>query len=229
MVALDCARRARCGHGDRGFEGRRDAGSIDLGAASVVVRLPFREFNAQLRPALPRPLQAGDSGFADGVALLPGRPGAWGPQVCLWSRPLPLRPYPLGSALPFSNGAPTELLAQRLNAHVLLHAGVVAREDRALILPAAPGSGKSTLTCALHLAGWRPDEFGGAGIPESDRCTPAQARSAGKNRLIDIIGGQPGAVPAPSLLVRAGRRGALAPDRASVAAAGRSHPRPWCS
>lgn len=38
---------------------------------------------------------------------------------------------------------------------VLFHAAVVARGERALILPAPPGSGKSTLCAALASRGWR--------------------------------------------------------------------------
>jgi HprK-related kinase A len=44
---------------------------------------------------------------------------------------------------------------------VVLHAAVVERGGRAMILPAAPGSGKSTFAAALGYAGWRflSDEF----------------------------------------------------------------------
>jgi HprK-related kinase A len=44
---------------------------------------------------------------------------------------------------------------------VVLHAAVVERGGRALILPAPPGSGKSTLCAALAYSGWRlfSDEF----------------------------------------------------------------------
>ena len=197
--------------------------SIDLGAASVVVRSPLREFNAQLDLLYRDHSQAGDSGFADvRVALLPGPPWrVWGPQVRLWSEAsCPFDPYPLGSALPLFEWGTNWLLAQRLNAHVLLHAGVVAREDRALILPAAPGSGKSTLTCALHLAGWRflSDEFGVLDT-ESGLLHPLLKPAALKNRSIDIIGGQPGAVLGPVFAgTRKGDVAHFAPDRASVAA-----------
>ena len=44
---------------------------------------------------------------------------------------------------------------------IVVHAAVVARGDRAAILPAPPGSGKSTLAAALAFRGWRllSDEF----------------------------------------------------------------------
>ena len=44
---------------------------------------------------------------------------------------------------------------------LVVHAAVVARDGRAAILPAPPGSGKSTLCAALAFSGWRllSDEF----------------------------------------------------------------------
>jgi predicted ATPase len=43
----------------------------------------------------------------------------------------------------------------------MLHAAVVEKNGKALILPALPGSGKSTLSAALAMNGWRflSDEF----------------------------------------------------------------------
>jgi HprK-related kinase A len=79
------------------------------------------------------------------------------------------------------------LLAGRLSAHLLLHAGVVERGGRALILPAMPGSGKSTLTAALSLRGFRllSDEFG---VVRADGLLLPLLRPTGlKNASIDVI------------------------------------------
>jgi hypothetical protein len=46
-------------------------------------------------------------------------------------------------------------MASRTHQHLVLHAGVVAREGRAAVLPAEPGAGKSTLSAALMASGWR--------------------------------------------------------------------------
>lgn len=52
-------------------------------------------------------------------------------------------------------------IAMRANQFLMLHGGVVARDEGALILPGVPGAGKSTLTAYLMHRGWRlfSDEF----------------------------------------------------------------------
>jgi len=46
-------------------------------------------------------------------------------------------------------------LAARTNQHLVVHAGVVEKGGRAVVLPADPGAGKSTLSAALMASGWR--------------------------------------------------------------------------
>lgn len=74
----------------------------------------------------------------------------------------PFQPFPSTSPLPLLEWGSNWLIGQRLNDRLLLHAGAVERDGLALLLPARPGSGKSTLTAALALSGWRllSDEFG---------------------------------------------------------------------
>jgi HprK-related kinase A len=71
-------------------------------------------------------------------------------------------PFPAASPLPLFEWGCNWLIGRRLNDRLLLHAGAVERDGLALILPAMPGSGKSTLTAALSQHGWRllSDEFG---------------------------------------------------------------------
>lgn len=168
---------------------------FDLGAARIAVRSPIERFHQQLDVVYRDYGEEDPAGFADvRVALLPGHPlRLWKRQITLWSEGnRPFEPYPVDSGLPLFEWGGNWLLAQRLNAYLLLHAGVVARDDRALILPAAPGSGKSTLTCALHLAGWRfmSDEFGVLD-PDSGNLLPLLKPAALKNRSIAIIGAHP--------------------------------------
>jgi HprK-related kinase A len=74
----------------------------------------------------------------------------------------PFEPYPLDQALPLLEWGLNWCIAKRAHQYLMLHAAVVARGGRALILPGPPGSGKSTLCAALLQQGWRllSDEFG---------------------------------------------------------------------
>ena len=71
---------------------------------------------------------------------------------------------------------------------LLLHAGVVERNDKAVLLPGGSGSGKSTLCSALISRGWRllSDEM--AMIrPEDGRIQPHPRPISLKNAAIDVI------------------------------------------
>lgn len=74
----------------------------------------------------------------------------------------PFAPFPRSHAFPLLEWGLNWCIATRAHQYLMLHAGVVERDGRALILPAVPGSGKSTLTAALTMRGWRllSDEFG---------------------------------------------------------------------
>lgn len=194
---------------------------LDVGAARIAVHSPLASFHADLDRVYPHQQSEDASAFADvRVALLPGPRRLLKPQVSLWSEAeRPFEPYPRHSALPLFEWGGNWLLAQRLNAYLLLHAGVVARGERALILPAAPGSGKSTLTCALHLAGWRylGDEFGVVDV-DSGAVLPMLKPAALKNQSIEVIGARAGAVLGRRFAgTRKGDVAHFVPDQASHA------------
>jgi len=196
---------------------------LDVGAAKLALRSPIARLHADLDRVYPHLPETTDGGFADvRVSLLPGSPlRLRGRQVSLWSEgERPFEPYPIHSALPLFEWGSNYLLSQRLNAYLLLHAGVVARDDLALILPAAPGSGKTTLTCALHLAGWRflSDEFAVID-PDTGEVLPMVRPAPLKNRSIAVIGERDAAVLGP--LYPGTRKGDVAhfvPDRDSTLA-----------
>lgn len=73
-------------------------------------------------------------------------------------------------------------------APLLLHAAVLERNGRALILPAPSGSGKSTLCAALACNGWRlfSDEMA-IFAPEDWRLRPNPRPVSLKNRSIELI------------------------------------------
>lgn len=97
-------------------------------------------------------------------------------------------PFPAASPLPLFEWGCNWLIGRRLNDRLLLHAGAVERDGLALVLPAMPGSGKSTLTAALSQRGWRllSDEFG-AYDPVTGKFQAVLKPIALKNESIDVI------------------------------------------
>lgn len=69
---------------------------------------------------------------------------------------------PLEHALPTLEWGINLVVAMRFHCFLMLHAGVVERGGRAMLLPALPGHGKTTLCAAMTHRGWRllSDEFG---------------------------------------------------------------------
>jgi HprK-related kinase A len=100
----------------------------------------------------------------------------------------PFEPFPADTALPLFEWGCNWMIGERLNNLLLLHAGAVERDGLALVLPATPGSGKSTLTAALAARGWRllSDEFG-AFDPDAGTFRALLKPVALKNESIDVI------------------------------------------
>jgi len=139
---------------------------LDLGAAVVRVRSDAPALPPQLQVAYGCHPFVGAGAWADLHIHLARPSGArrWlRPQVIFrCDGAQPFEPFPADTALPLLEWGGNWLIGQRLNDLLLLHAGAVERDGRVLLLPATPGSGKSTLTAALSLSGWRllSDEFG---------------------------------------------------------------------
>jgi HprK-related kinase A len=100
----------------------------------------------------------------------------------------PFRPLPLSEAPAMLEWCLNWSIESRAHQYLMIHAAVVERSGAALILPAPPASGKSTLTAALINRGWRLlsdeltllDPIRGVVIPI--------ARPVGlKNESIDVI------------------------------------------
>ncbi len=129
-------------------------------------------------------------------------------------------PFPADTHMPLLEWGMNFLFAQRLNHRLLLHAGVVEKAGRAVVLPAMPGSGKSTLTAALALSGFRllSDEFGVVSL-EDGSLHPLLRPIALKNQSIDVIRAfAPSAVIGPRFpKTRKGTVAHLAPGQDSVA------------
>jgi len=67
----------------------------------------------------------------------------------------PFRPLPAAQAYPLLEWGLNWCIAANCHQYLIVHAGVVERAGRVMLLPARAGSGKSTLCAALVTSGWR--------------------------------------------------------------------------
>ncbi|MFP5392413.1 MAG: HprK-related kinase A [Gammaproteobacteria bacterium] len=67
----------------------------------------------------------------------------------------PFQPLPIHHAFPMFEWVLNWCVTSRAHGWLIIHAAVVERDGLAVILPAPPGSGKSTLCAALVARGWR--------------------------------------------------------------------------
>lgn len=87
----------------------------------------------------------------------------WRPQVDFsFDGVLPFKPLPYDQAYPMLEWGLNWCVSMHAHQYLIIHAAVVEKNGLAAILPAPPGSGKSTLTAGLVLSGWRllSDELG---------------------------------------------------------------------
>lgn len=97
-------------------------------------------------------------------------------------------PFPVDTAFPLFEWGLNWCVGQRCHQYLMFHSAVLERNGRAMLLPAIPGSGKSTLCAALAFRGWRllSDEFGLFDL--ASRClAPFPRPVALKNESIDVI------------------------------------------
>jgi HprK-related kinase A len=100
----------------------------------------------------------------------------------------PFHPLPGNLAGPVMEWGLNWCIGTRAHHFLVLHSAVLERGGRALLLPARPGSGKSTLCAALAYSGWRlfSDEFALID-PESGELLPAPRPISLKNESIELI------------------------------------------
>lgn len=80
----------------------------------------------------------------------------WGRQVRFdHDGHAPFKPLPVEQAFPMFEWSMNWCVSSRAHDCLIIHAAVVERDGLAAILPAPPGSGKSTLCAALVSRGWR--------------------------------------------------------------------------
>jgi HprK-related kinase A len=100
----------------------------------------------------------------------------------------PFTPLPGNQGFPMLEWGMNWCLSSHLHRFLIIHAAVVERRGRALILPAPPGSGKSTLCAGLVWRGWRllSDELTLID-PATGLVTPVPRPVSLKNASIDVI------------------------------------------
>jgi HprK-related kinase A len=125
------------------------------------------------------------------VDAVPGLRRWWRPQVNFWfDGRLPFKPLQADHAFAMLEWGMNWCVAAHAHHFLLLHAAVLERHGRCVILPGDPGAGKSTLTAALMLSGWRllSDEL--TVIDRDDGSLHPLARPVSlKNASIDVIRG----------------------------------------
>jgi len=100
-------------------------------------REEFVDFDIEIRPrlGLRPPFRRLAQLFVDGIA--------------------PFNPFPIGQSYAMFEWGLNWCIATRSDRFLLVHSAVVEKGGKALLLPAPPGSGKSTLCAALVCRGWR--------------------------------------------------------------------------
>lgn len=113
----------------------------------------------------------------------------------------PFAPLPADQAYPMLEWGLNWCAYNYVNAYLIIHAAVIEKNGRAAILPAPPGSGKSTLCAALVNRGWRllSDELALVRLDDF-RIAPLPRPVSLKNASIDIIQAYaPGALFSPKV------------------------------
>jgi len=100
----------------------------------------------------------------------------------------PFAPYTIEHAFPALEWGINWCVATRSHHLLMLHSAAVERNGQAILFPASPGDGKSTLCTALVHSGWRllSDEFGLV-RPEDGMLLPLPRLIPLKNESIDVI------------------------------------------
>jgi len=111
------------------------------------------------------------------------------PQVVFeHDRQSPFKPLPANHAFASLEWGMNWCIAGYAHQYLTLHAAVLERNGRAVMLPGEPGAGKSTLTAALSLSGWRllTDETALVDLDTGELWPMARPINL-KNNSIDII------------------------------------------
>jgi len=133
-----------------------------------------------------------DEGFSDFHIRLDTPPSYrrfYKPQVRFYfDEREPFKPLPIAHAFPLFEWGLNWCIAKYVHQYLIIHSAVLEKNGKAIILPGAPGAGKSTLCAAMMLRGWRllSDEMALIS-PSGQRVRPIPRPVALKNDSIEII------------------------------------------
>ncbi|MCW5654652.1 HprK-related kinase A [Hydrogenophaga sp.] len=170
-----------------------------LDGDGIVLRLP--PFAMRIRSPIPVVAQGlralypdhvlleGEDHFVDfHVAVKPRR--RLFKSVCVFEMDgfQPFTPLAYGEAFAFLEWGMNWCVTSYCHTWITIHSAVLERNGRVVLLPAPPGSGKSTLCAALMLSGWRllSDEMALLD-PVTGLVTPSPRPVSLKNRSIEVI------------------------------------------
>lgn len=111
------------------------------------------------------------------------------PQVVFESNTrIPFKPLPFSQSYALLEWGLNWCLATHDFNHLLLHSAVLVKNNKAILFPALPGSGKSTLSCWLAIQGWKlySDEMA---VINTDNLTvePLYRPACIKNKSIELV------------------------------------------
>ena len=100
----------------------------------------------------------------------------------------PFEPLPLDQAFALMEWGMNWCVANHMHQYLKIHAAVLAKDGRGLVMPGMPGAGKSTLCAALVASGWQllSDEMAILS-PEDGRLLPLDRPISLKNESIELI------------------------------------------
>lgn len=101
----------------------------------------------------------------------------------------PFKPLPRSQALAMFEWGLNWCITNYCHDYLIVHAAVVEKNGKVLMLPAPPGAGKSTLCAALVCSGWRllSDELALLSLSGDNKITPLARPVCLKNGSIDVI------------------------------------------
>jgi HprK-related kinase A len=187
---------------------------LRVGPIVAQIRSPFRRVESGIALHYSAHEVVAPDTFADFLVAVdpPASVRRWlGPQALFrFGHDAPFHPLPAAQAFPLLEWGLNWCVTAHCHQFLILHAAVVERGGRAALLPAPPGSGKSTLCAALVAHGWRllSDELALIDL-DSRRLVPFPRPISLKNQSIDAIARfSPGA--SMSEVVRDTQKGSVA-------------------